>query len=517
MRQPSVSWHILMALMAAIVMLTSGCVWKITSVEIDTLNPATVTQVTSPVKAHLRDGSTVIYPTGVTVTGNTLVGFGRHYTVALVESPIQRVPLDMVIGMESYRDRTRVGESVLLSAATNVGIAFGSAALAVAIFGSCPTVYSDSGTVMEAELFSYSIAPLFEGRDLDRLHARASANNVVQLVVRNEALETHYLNHLQLLEIQSGKDEIVLPDQDNQPVIVSDLQPPVVAQNRAGLDVRATLQQADDEAYRTSTGGIDRASIDDMDDWLDLTVPVSRDSGAVALTLTLRNSLLSTSLLYDTMLGSAGARALDWLSEDLAEIATAVELGRWYQRRAGLHVSVWRDGAFREVVRVPDSGPIAWRDVAAVVPVLPGEESLRIRLSFLADHWRIDRLRVASQVRNAEARIIPLAQITSAVGQEADALGSLSAPDAHYLKTNPGQEFTAVFDVGPMPTGRSRTFLLSSQGYYTEWIRGTWIQSAKTTEPFIPTDAALLSTLRAWRDTREAFEDEFFRARVDTR
>ena len=165
-------------------------------------------------------------------------------------------------------------------------------------------------------------------------------------------------------------------------------------------------------------------------------------ASSTTLIFRLRNSLLSTTLLYETILGPAGARAIDWLGPGLAQISNAVELGRWHTRRAGLHIAVWRDGAWREAVRIPDSGPIAWHDVAAVIPAQPGETSLRIRLSFLADQWRIDRVGVASAEREATPRVIPIAEVTGSDGRpESAARESLSAPDERYLQTNPGQRF----------------------------------------------------------------------------
>jgi hypothetical protein len=112
-------------------------------------------------------------------------------------------------------------------------------------------------------------------------------------------------------------------------------------------------------------------------------------------------------------------------------------------------------------------------------------------------------------------RAIPLAEVTAGGGmREADALVHMRASDETYLQTNPGQKFVARFDVGPPPVGRLRTFLLSSQGYYTEWIRGSWIQDATVTEPFVPSDESILAAMRRWAATRESFEQRFRSARV---
>jgi len=93
----------------------------------------------------------------------------------------------------------------------------------------------------------------------------------------------------------------------------------------------------------------------------------------------------------------------------------------------------------------------------------------------------------------------------------------MSAPDDRYLQTNPGDRFFVDFNVGQAEAGQSRTFLLSSQGYYTEWIRGAWIQTASAKEPFNPTDEALPAALRRWADTRESFEERFVKDRVPVR
>lgn len=64
-------------------------------------------------------------------------------------------------------------------------------AVAVALFGSCPTFYAaeNGAFVLEAEKFSYSISPLFESRDVDLLGARPNERGELTLEVRNAALE----------------------------------------------------------------------------------------------------------------------------------------------------------------------------------------------------------------------------------------------------------------------------------------------------------------------------------------
>ncbi len=490
----------------------ASCVFRGVDVkQVDTRAPVVVK---SPVKAHLNDGATVVYPNGVTVTSDALVGPGTKYGLNSGDAVVQRVALSDVLGMETFRTKVDITSTLLMSTLGAVGAFAGSVLLAVAIFGSCPTVYSGDGTVEEAELFSSSIAPLFEGRDLDRLKARADATGAVRLHIRNEAMETHYINHLQLVEVRHRPGELVVPDAQGTPVVIGAVSPPTSIHSRDGRDLQALVGAADNEFYLTAADALARQ---DLDDWIDVVLPVEEGATSAAMVFRMRNSLLSTTLLYDVMLAPAGAAALDWLGAGLGRISQAVELGRWHQRRAGLHVQVWQDGAYREVARVPDSGPISWHDVAAVVAVPPGERSLRVRLSFLADHWRIDQLRVSSAVHPAVSRGVPLADVSDVHGKaEADALGHMRGSDETYLQTSPGQTFVARFDAGPEPSEGARTFLLASQGYYVEWVRGSWIRSATTAEPFVPTDAAVQLAMRRWAATRDAFEHKFLTSRVPT-
>ena len=494
----------------------SACVFISRRLEIQSVSTRSPVIVSSPVKAHLKDGSTVVYPRGVQVTADALVGQGTRHDVSLTTgTSVDRIELSDVLGMESYRTRTNGAQSFIVSSLVSAGAFVGGVLLAVAIFGSCPTVYSDDGKVEEAELFSSSIAPLFEGRDIDRLHARADVRGMVSLDIRNEAMETHYINHLQLLAVEHGPTEVVVPDTHGTPIVFDRLQPVTEATSRDGQNLRATLAERDSRFYITDRRIVDAATAADMDDWIDVTIPVAAGAKSAGLVFRMRNSLLNTTLLYEVMLGPAGAAAIDWLGDDLTRISTAVELGRWHQQRAGLHVSVWQNGAYREVARVPDSGPISWHDVAAVVPVPEGTSTLRVRLSYLADHWRIDQLAVSFLLRDANPRSVPLSAV---IGRDrkpdVPALARMSRPDDQYLQTSPGQSFLARFDAGAASPGRIRTFLLSSQGYYTEWIRGAWVREATVMEPFTPSDAAILTAMRKWGATREAFEKRFRQARV---
>ena len=516
----------LLALLAAATLPAAGCIWIFHHVEVASVSrPADSVAVESPVKAHLANGFTVVYPQGVRVVGDTVRGSGTRYDLQLRDAtPVSQVPLDSVVAMESFETQVDAGTSFAVSTLVSVGVP----ALAIAIycatnpkcFGSCPTFYSDTGggLALEAEGFSYSIAPLFEARDVDRLRAQADARGELRLEVRNEAIETHYLNQLALLEVRHQPAEFLLPNDAGEPLAVRHLAPPATARDRAGRDVRQELAAADGVAYRTDSATLATVRPGDVGDFVDLTFPAPAGADTVALVLRLRNSLLNTVLLYDLMLGTRGARALDWVGKDLERVGPAVALGQWYATRMGLRISVWDGSRYREVSRISDTGPVAWKDVAAVVPV-PQGDSVRLRLAFVADNWRIDRVALAGAVRRAPAREWDLARVIGADGtDDTNALASLRIADRRYLQTSPGQRFGAVFQPGAAPAGDSaRTFFLVSQGYYIEWIRRAWLAAGVDSTPFVPSDAELVAALKRWRTDQPDLERRFAATRVPVR
>ncbi len=281
------------------------------------------------------------------------------------------------------------------------------------------------------------------------------------------------------------------------------------------MTTRAVIGARDSAYYASPPAMLARASVAELEDHIDLVLPPMPDRDSVAVLLRLRNSLLNTVLFYDMMLASAGAQALDWMGESLQRIGQAVERGQWYSGRMGLWVSVGRDGSRRAVERVPDAGPIAWKDVAVVVPV-EDDDSVRIRLSFVVDEWRIDQVRIADGVRRPEAREVPVSEVVRSDGTTSEpARASMAAPDEDYLETLPSNVFRARFDVGRSDV--PRTLLVAAQGYYTEWIRPAWIRGAREPQTFVASDASLVEAIRRWEAARPDFERRFYQTRIPVR
>ena len=519
----------------------AGCVHILTSLRPQPLETGAASAasgvIRAPVKAHLADGGTVVFRDGATIANGRLLGRGQAYTLLddVRWTPRDTVSLTSVVGVETFDGKALVAQSVTLSIAATAGAVLGTGLALIAIFGSCPTVYSDTGggPVLQAEGFSYAIAPLLEHRDLDPLTVRTGADGIIRLELRNEALETHFVNHVELVAVRHAAPLAAVPDQSGRMVLVGERRAPASAHDRAGRDVRAALAAADGALFASAPATVDSARVGDLDDWIDLETGALPPGDSLAVVLRLRNSLLNTVLLYDGILG--GIDAADWLATGLLGIGTAIDLSRWYVGTMGLHATVagvptvtQRDGRQVAHARLGDVGPIAFREVAVVLPRASRDaRTARVRLRFVADDWRIDRAEIAGVVTRPAVEVVRLSRVvvpTPANGgpplADSAALTAMRDADDRYLETRPGQrmslEFTSSRNAAASQDSTT-TYLIAWQGWYREWLRGAWLAAPKRTTPWVPGDSAVVTALSQWRAKRATMERDFYASRIPVR
>lgn len=476
-------------------------------------------EVESPMKAFMLDGAIVVFEGGARVTTDSVRGRGVRYSMGLRDTvEVGSVPLDSMVGVEAFDGKMHGLTSFLVSVmATAVGVG-GGVALAVAIFGSCPTFYAlpEADGTLQAEAFSYSVSPLAEARDLDATSLVPGTDGVIRLELRNEALETHYINHLELIAVEHAPDVRVVVDDRESPLGVAGEIPPTRAVDRIGRDVREALESTDGMTFASAERRVRDASSSDHGDHLELTFP-RPDADSAVVVLRLRNSLLTTVLFYDLMLSRAGIHAVDWIGQDLARIGPMVELGQWIQERMGLRVDVFDGREWVRAGRVSDTGPIAWEDVGVLVRV-PSTDSLRIRLSFLTDAWRIDQVSLGGASPLSPPVRVSVARLEA--GGELggpEVLAQIANPDEEYLTTYPGNSARLDFEPPPPTNGLAQSYLLSTQGYYTEWVRTEWMRRGGAGRVFRPDEHTIETLMAMWLDRKEEFEAEFHDSRIPVR
>jgi hypothetical protein len=343
-----------------------------------------------------------------------------------------------------------------------------------ACFGSCPTFYTrdETGWSIEAEGFSSSVARAFESTDIDAMWTAKPSSGTFDVLMTNEALETHVVDSVRLVAVSRPSGARVLRAGDSYYPTRS-MRSPTKCASAAG-DCLADVDSIDGRAYVSPANEHDLAT----KETLELTFPAAH--GRLGIVVAARNSLLNTFLFYQG-LAYMGRTAGEWYAR--LNHTPRDGLGGFvaFDKLLGdIDVSVrGRDGAFRPVGSYSEVGPIA-REVQ-LVP-LPEESvtsgsPLTVRLVMTAGNWKLDYVGLAE----LDAPVTPLFLDPVAVLQDGKAnrtaLDQLRDPRAH-LVTYPRDAYTLRFE---LPPGDHELFL-ESRGYYYEWIRQSWLPDESSWE-----------------------------------
>jgi hypothetical protein len=438
-------------------------------------------------KVHMRDGGLVILHSWSVGSENragvfpvdTLIGEGQRYDPArhaLGVAPV-RLTSDQIVLIETDQAKVEVG-NVLAQLLIGVGVILGVLGILVIIacatnpkcFGSCPTFYVTDGEHLSlmAEGFSASIAPALEATDVDALWRARPRGRTVEIVMRNEALETHVVRSVRLLVApRAGGRVMQTPDGDYYRV--AGFRPPRHAFAAEG-DVAARLAEID---------GVERTSPTDSTD-LGAHERIVLDYGAVhgaglGIALCHRQSLVMTYLFYQT-LAWMGGHAGDYLAEFGRGDPKWLDMAQGAGRALGpIEVQVREPGGdWRTVGTMDETGPIATDVHLVPLPELPPGSEIGLWLA--RGHWRLDAALLAHIGERVEPLALEpsLAVRDSLTGPRVDRVALRGAP----LVNMPGRSVIYHFEL-PRPAEECELFL-ESRGYYFEWIREPWL---KTEDP----------------------------------
>lgn len=437
-------------------------------------------------KVHGKQGElTVLEQWSLDPQARTIHGKGNRFDVRRrkVASGPLTVDYDEVALLETNVPKRVVHSGLVVMgvvSAVSVTGTIGCAANPKACFGSCPTFYRDDGTppgraTLLAEGFSASIARSMEATDVDALEGWQHDGGVVELLMRNEALETHVVRHVDVLavprpegtEILRAGDDFWASPRQHSPTRCED----------AEGDCLESLLEADDLARQSSASERDLAARERVE----LTLP--RGEGRVGVVIRARNSLLNTFLFYQALafFGTQAGERLSALDRAAPDDAAVQRLRRFGELLADIEVSVRTDaGRWVSIGRYREVGPLAWETEVLPVPEalldrLP-EGELEVRLEQTQGYWKIDRVSLAELDRTADAiRLRPTEARRGASEDQAavvddDALRRLLDPEL-TLVTYPGDRVHLRYYAPPGP----HVLFLESRGYYYEWMRTSWL------------------------------------------
>ncbi|MBK3518647.1 hypothetical protein [Carboxylicivirga marina] len=344
-----------------------------------------------------------------------------------------------------------------------------------ACWGSCPTFFiGNNNKLLEtrAEGFSSAITPSMEMKDIDALRT-VTTESYLNLIMTNEALETHVVNQLSLLAVKTAQHESAFVDQDNRFYTAEHpMSPSSVSVNDHNI-----LPQL------CASDGIEYFSESDHDDLSvkeEIIMRFNTNSSAPkGIVLQYRQTLLTTFLLY-TGYSYMGNEVGDFLSQIERDESKRKMVSKPYELLGGIEISYYclKNKKWKKVDEIYETGPIASNQVLVPLPdnMIIGDD-LHLKINMTRGLWRLDYIGLSHNIVEADAEIVhPCACLSYDKSMDKELLSLVCDNDADYLVSLPGERYHFVFELPALPAEYSNTVFLLSKGYYLEWIRSEWMQ-----------------------------------------
>lgn len=369
-----------------------------------------------------------------------------------------------------------------------------------ACFGSCPTFYlpGDHGIhTSRAEGFSNAIAPALEKGDIDALGYTTNANTF-ELILKNEALETHAINELKVLAVKKQQNEAVFHDTNDGFYIC---EPPIKGKALTDnqVDISDILKQKDDIEYFSLTDTFDLFQKEEI--FLEFDPILEGKTGMV---ITFRQTLLTTFLLYS---------GLSYMGDEVGDYFAMIErydhaqnlVKKPFDGLGGITCFIYDESTseWRLLEELYETGPIAKNTIVVPLPENSRKgEVVRMKLKLARGLWRLDEVGLSKIQRKVQPRTIYPRGFSIKEGQINNTIQDILADDRNYFITLPGDEYQFQFDL-PYCKGREvQELFLYSKGYYLEWIRQQWL--ADKNLPKLKKMLTLNST--TWRELAKEYK-----------
>jgi hypothetical protein len=436
-------------------------------------------------KCHMREGSVFVL-SNWRFDGPLVRGTGRRYDLhrKLVSEGELVVALDAVAIFETNRPetvpRSPAGYIVMgVVTVASVGLTAVCVANPKSCFGSCPTFYAPAeggGDALEAEGFSASIARPLEDTDVDAMWTAQPRGKTFDVVMANEALETHLVDSVRLLAAPRPPGMRVYRAGDAY-FAAPEATRPSSCRAPSG-DCLDDVAAIDTRAYQSPADAEDLSS----QETLELSFPRPSPGASLGVVIAARNSLLNTFIFYQA-LAYLGREAGSWYARgEVGGVpATGPEvdaLRRFGRLLGGIDVAVEQEGgqwkSWGEHIEV---GPIA-REVQLIPIEAPsGAADVHVRLTMTRGNWKLDHVGLARLAGKVDPIVLAPFDVLHAGRSDALARDRL-APGGDRLVTYPGDAYTLRFD---LPAGEHELFL-ESRGYYIEWMRTSWLADESPVE-----------------------------------
>ena len=332
---------------------------------------------------------------------------------------------------------------------------------------SCPLVYSWNGHEwrLDSGTFGGAIMRALERTDVDNLDFLAADSGVLRLKVANQQDETDYLDALSILALDHDSGFSVAPDAEGRLHTLGTPTDPIRAGDLAGRDALARVARVDGWNWESSPAIRDTSIAENLRDGLELAF--LRPAGARFARLVVDANVTPWATAMMTAFIAAHGRGTQaWYDSLAAAPARARDFGAALAHQAFLTASVWVNGAWRPQGLVWDAGPeIVKRQVVPLDLGNVAGDTVRVRLESIPSLWLVDHVALDYSTE----RPVTVTELTPREATDrggADIRAALRAIDEQVLTLERGDSARLTFSAPPVPSGKSRTYLLRSTGWY---------------------------------------------------
>lgn len=432
-------------------------------------------------KAHIVNGDVCILTNTWKIDNEqkTVSGMGVKYDFNrnLIFEGELIIPIDSVAIFETNTklNKNESDRIAALSILASADLALGVFCLTTpkACFGSCPTFYlqpDQNFHYADAEGFSNAIAPSMEYFDIDALNNTKIVDGLLNITMKNEALETHCVNDVKLLAVPKKDNQTIYQSARNEFFICENNYLPSLAIADEG-DI-TNLLSTKDLHERFSSADENNLSTKESIVVEFKNVNTKQDLGLV---INFRQTLMTTYFIYSAM-GYMGDQVGDMFALLETDENIKQQLSGGIKKELGdIDVYLWLENEQKWELQsgLFETGPIAVNQQIIKINNKEKNDNPKFKIVLNKGLWRIDQVALTNIVSTATPlSISPTVIFNKGVADEL-ALNQL-IDTAAYLISMPGDAFTMQFQL-PEKDTRYELFLYS-QGYYLEWMRSHWIK-----------------------------------------
>jgi hypothetical protein len=333
--------------------------------------------------------------------------------------------------------------------------------------GSCPYIYSWNGNNynLEGESFGTAFGKALETETSIIMRNLTPSDNKIKVKLSNERPETHFFNNIQLVAVQTNKDETVYADNRNSLCSVKKHKKIFKAMDRNKTEVTDLLMN-DDNTYWKSDLSSAVPSLN-FEDQLIIELNDIDQEDSLSLVVSAINSEIS-SVVFSYLQKLLGDEFINFTraAETDPEI---IEILNKTLYRSSLKIDVWTGTAWEYADFVyPEANKVEFNKLVRLPVIKNDNDVMKIRLRCLSDVWKIDALHFDDSPINKLIMHQPkLLYYRSDVQND---LNYITKKDDLYTKLLPGQSIELEYEVVQAPSDKKITYAITSGGYLYEWI-----------------------------------------------